>query len=424
MDSVMGGAVDTPTGEAGEPDRGAPVGRPEASPLERLASFRFAYGAIFLFLIAYVFTVEALEVVLQQHFEDAVEQAAQVDPQAGSVAVQISERVGSLLEQSPWIRFGDVRVRPLVLGADGRTLLYGGPHLAPAGELDPEIGARLLPAVSDVDLSLAHNTVLANAVLVGYAALLITTLAVYTRRLARRELQQLQVLGGARDAAAQRADAIARELERLQGRLSEVEPENEIYAEEIGALEQQRRDLQARLGALERREDELRRSSSRAQELEDEQSALEELLEEATSEMETKDEELQTLRSQLKRAGRKAGTPQRERDVWERRLRTLYKNLEVDDHALDGILALGDESSRLRAEEALKRLTEEPETAAVRRKVGGLPSHLSIFEMGFAGKGRIYYTRGRSRRTRILAVGAKNSQKPDLEYLSRLPKGT
>ena len=60
--------------------------------------------------------------------------------------------------------------------------------------------------------------------------------------------------------------------------------------------------------------------------------------------------------------------------------------------------------------------------AAVRRKVGGLPPHLSIFELGFAGKGRIYYTRGRTRRTRVLLVGAKNSQKTDLEYLSRLPK--
>jgi len=58
------------------------------------------------------------------------------------------------------------------------------------------------------------------------------------------------------------------------------------------------------------------------------------------------------------------------------------------------------------------------------REVGGLPPHLSIFELGFADKGRIYYTTGRTRRFRVLAIGAKNSQKTDLEYLSRLPKGT
>jgi hypothetical protein len=45
---------------------------------------------------------------------------------------------------------------------------------------------------------------------------------------------------------------------------------------------------------------------------------------------------------------------------------------------------------------------------------------LAIFELGFAGKGRIYYQRGEVRRYRILTIGAKNSQKTDLEYLSRL----
>ena len=59
--------------------------------------------------------------------------------------------------------------------------------------------------------------------------------------------------------------------------------------------------------------------------------------------------------------------------------------------------------------------------ASIRRKVGGLPPQLSIYELGFAGKGRIYYTRGRNLRYRLLLIGAKNSQKTDLEYLSRLP---
>jgi hypothetical protein len=75
---------------------------------------------------------------------------------------------------------------------------------------------------------------------------------------------------------------------------------------------------------------------------------------------------------------------------------------------------------RLRAEESLKKLDADVETAGSRRKVGGLPPSLSIFELGFAGKGRIYYTRGRQRRFRVLAIGGKASQKSDLEYLSRL----
>ena len=76
---------------------------------------------------------------------------------------------------------------------------------------------------------------------------------------------------------------------------------------------------------------------------------------------------------------------------------------------------------KLKAEEGIKRLADDSELSATRRKVGGLPPHRAIFELGFAGKGRIYYTRGRKLRYRILLIGAKNSQKTDLEYLSRVP---
>jgi hypothetical protein len=93
----------------------------------------------------------------------------------------------------------------------------------------------------------------------------------------------------------------------------------------------------------------------------------------------------------------------------------------MDDRAVNDMVGLRDEVMKLKAEEAIKRLADESDNAAVRRKVGGLPPQLSIFEMGFAGKGRIYYTRGTQQRFRILAIGAKNSQKTDLEYLSRLP---
>jgi hypothetical protein len=135
-----------------------------------------------------------------------------------------------------------------------------------------------------------------------------------------------------------------------------------------------------------------------------------------------RDDEIAQLEQRLKRAAKESpsGARAREGEHLARRLRTLYKNLEIDDRAIDDLVALRDLEMQLKAEEALKRLSDEPDTAAVRRKVGGLPPQLSIFELGFAGKGRIYYQKGDVRRFRILTVGAKNSQKQDLEYLSRL----
>ena len=263
--------------------------------------------------------------------------------------------------------------------------------------------------------------VLANAVLLFYASLLVTTLVVYTRRLAAREQLELDTLATTRDALATRASSIESELTTVRARLSEVEPESELQAEEIGNLQRERADLHGRLAQLEVREGELRSGSARTQKLEEERQALEELLDEATRDLSAKQSELSDLRSQTRRASKRA---ERDEELIARRLRTLYKNLEVDERAVENLAELGDEASRLRAEEAVKRLCDETDTAMVRRKVGGLPPHLSIFELGFADKGRIYYTSGRTRRFRVLAIGAKNSQKTDLEYLSRLPKGT
>jgi predicted nucleic acid-binding Zn-ribbon protein len=406
---------------AGEPER---VAERPASALERIASFRFAYVAIFVFLVAYVFTLRGLERGLTAHFTRAVEAAAKVDPKQGAVAAQIDARLRALLRDSAWIRAGQVRVQPVVIAADGRTLLFAGGGGLPSLPPSASAGAELLPASADVRVSIPYNSLLANAVLIVYAGLLVATLALHTRRLARRELASLRGLVAARDEVATRAVGIERELAGVRARLASALPESEAQQREIASLAEEREALYARLGELEARESALRGTGARALALEEERRALEQLLDEASRDLEAKEGEIAELRTQVKQAAKSAARNAKDAEALGRRFATLYKQLEVDERALTDVAELGDESLRLRAEEALKRLSDEPESALVRRKVGGLPPHLAIFELGFAGKGRIYYTQGAARRFRILAVGAKNSQNADLEYLSRLPKGT
>ena len=160
-------------------------------------------------------------------------------------------------------------------------------------------------------------------------------------------------------------------------------------------------------------------------ELDQEIHALEDLLEEASTDISSKDDEIQKLEVSLKKASRNAAKPTsrvREVDQLGKRLRTLYPPIEFENKAVEDLVNLRDETMKLKAEQAIKRLSDEADNVSIRRKVGGLPSHLSIFELGFAGKGRIYYSRGQQQRFRLLTVGAKNTQKTDLEYLSRLPK--
>jgi hypothetical protein len=317
-----------------------------------------------------------------------------------------------------------------VLGADGLTPLYvgGGKVLPPPPERSLDGVMRewfeLLPAIADIFVSVPHGSVLSTGIFVGYGAILIQGLFLYHRRIARAEQERLAAAVSARDSSADRARSIEEELAKVRDRLRELEPAERTQAHEIHTLERERADLHAKLRELAERETELRASASRAGELEGERQALEDLLEEALEDVTQKNGEIAALQDRLKSEGRIQASQSkgrsREAERVGKRFQALYKNLTVDDRAVADLVALGDESQKLRAEEALKRLDDDPDTAAVRRKVGGLPPHLAIFELGFAGKGRIYYARSERGGYRVLAIGGKATQKLDLEYLSRI----
>jgi len=277
-----------------------------------------------------------------------------------------------------------------------------------------------------LEVSIPPTGTFAIALLVTYGAILITSLFFYNRAVTARDNRLLQSALSAREATARRTEAIAQELKEVRERLGKVEPTEQVQAEEIRELQRERQILRGKLADLADREAELRRSAARSIELDQERLALEELLEEASEDLTSKEEEIQDLQARLKTAAKNAGDTRgggrtRALEQLSRRMRTLYKTVEFDDRVIHDLLALRDETMKLKAEEAIKRLADGSDAAAIRRKVGGLPPHLSIFELGFAGKGRVYYTRGRQRSFRVLSVGAKNTQNADLEYLSRLP---
>jgi len=398
--------------------------------LDRLYAFRVTYIAVVVCFLLYVFSVEAVESLLERHFSRVVAEAITVDSYFVPAADQIKTNIDSAVQDSAWVRIWDVRVNVMVLARDGITWLYVDGH-APPPSPDLSVQAllreteRLLPANGEVLLAVPHNTLLSNAILIFYASLLFQGLFFYNRRMGRKENQVLNEALELRDTAARNAESIEDELEAVRQQLLSVEPNEQEQREEIASLQAEREALEAQLSGLANRERELRGKADHAATLEQERRALEELLDEASGDLVAKDEEIQQLEKSLKRATRAAGGATgraRESDVLTKRMRTLYKNLEIDDRAIEDIIALRDENTKLRAEECLKRLSEEADNVAIRRKVGGLPNHLSIYELGFAGKRRIYYTKGQQRRFRVLVLGAKNTQQSDLDYLARLSK--
>jgi len=392
--------------------------------VDRLASFRVTYMAIVGFVLLSVVSILGIEAALEAYFEAEITEAIRVDPAAGPIAQQIQDRVADTIQNSAWVRIGGVRVDAIVIGADNTSLYALGRTPLPPPFPDPFLEAkRILPATADVFVSVPLDALLPSAIIVTYGAVLIWGLFLYQGHIARREQQQIDAAIAARDETARRAERIGTELEQVRARLAQVEPTERAHNEEIHVLQRERAELHRKLAQLADREAELRDRAARTTELDEERNALEDLLEEAVEDLSQRESEIQSLQARLKRAEKSAPAPAgkgRAAEQLAKRFRTLYKNVSVDDHALQDIIRLRDEAMKLRAEEGIKKLDDSPDTAGTRRKVGGLPPQLSIFELGFAGKGRIYYTRGDGQRFRILAIGAKNSQKTDLEYLSRL----
>jgi predicted nucleic acid-binding Zn-ribbon protein len=404
--------------------------KPGEKRLGGLKSFRIIGLSIFAFSAVYVVSLDVTEILLQRHFAGQIERALRVSPADGPIASQIQYGIQELLASSRWINLGEARVSIHVYGADGITPLYLEGRFIPAPEaLDPVAGmteaVRLLPASYSLEVSVPPTGAFALAMLNVYGAILLTSLFFYNRAVTARDSRLLESALTARDATARRTETIAEELKEVRERLDKVEPTERTQAEEIRELQRERQALQGKLSDLADREAELRRSAARSIELDQERQALEDLLEEASGDLDSKENEIQDLQTRLKKASKnvgegRAGSRTRAVEQLNRRLRTLYQTVEFDDRVIQDMVALRDETMKLKAEEGIKRLAGDSELASIRRKVGGLPPQISIYELGFAGKGRIYYTRGHNLRYRVLLIGAKNSQKTDLEYLSRL----
>lgn len=399
---------------------------------EHYSAFYVVYIGLFVLLIAYLASVRLAEHHLGIEFQDRVDRAVEVADFDRPVVQQIQERIERAVQDSRWVRWGGLRVTTLVLAQDGLTWLYVDGRAERPPPVDPAPTdlltewIDLLPARAEVTTTLPHNALLSNSILIAYAAVLLQVLYLSQRRSSRRERDRLHSALLARNEAARRTTEIEAELAKTRFRLSEVEPKDRARSAEIEALQREREDLQRKLSRLASREESLRSGADRAVDLDQEVRALEDLLEEATGDLDAKNAEISRLETSLKKASKSSSKLQSSKvkasELLARRFRTLYKTVEVDDRAIEDIVGLGDESLRLKAEEAVKRLADEADNVAVRRKVGGLPDHVQVFELGFAGKGRIYYARGKGRRFRILCVGAKNSQSADLDYLANLPK--
>ncbi len=408
-------------------------------------SFRFITGAILAFIFLYIFTLKGGESLIASRVTQTLRQAVIVDPEeilSGEVHYGdlVHDHVRAALAKQ-WIRtlarLGAeldvvVRSRQGQIFYPSQLEWFSEDVLSLPGEIVPSPGApsagpaeRGTDALArqnyqlmrqgltlDVGARIGNNTWLANGILVIYLFALLQVLWLHARRfILRTEHEKLELAERLERESADRISRIEGELARVRSKFAEASRYAGERVGQIRALQTEKEKLEKRLGGW---------SWEDAAELEKEVESLELQLKEAESEKKAQEEKIRTLSESIQKREARAFPrgKTKEAEFLERRLRTLYKNLEFEHRVVADLINLGDDEAMLRAEEVIKRLNDRDDNLPIRRKVGGLERG-NIFELGFGFKRRIYYCQGDGGRLRIILVGSKNTQDKDLSYLRR-----
>lgn len=206
------------------------------------------------------------------------------------------------------------------------------------------------------------------------------------------------------------------EIERL--RMSEDDYNRQLNSLE-GEIERMTMDICRMKNDLDKEKEQ---AESSAQEMLEEMIALEEDIAGKEAQYAQQKQTMAELQAKLHRLEqprpKEKGARRKPIDMARKRLVTLYKNIDIHERAITGYMELS-EDLKLKCEEMLVQINENATSVDVKRKVFGRKGQISVLEVVFGYKGRLYYIPKGESRSELLVVGTKNSQKKDLEYLGR-----
>ena len=103
-----------------------------------------------------------------------------------------------------------------------------------------------------------------------------------------------------------------------------------------------------------------------------------------------------------------------------KRFSALNKNISINERAISGFVDLN-EDLKIKAEETIHQLNEKPDSVLIKRKVFvGKRDRKTVLEVIFGYKGRLYYRNLKDSTIEVLAIGTKNTQAKEMEFLNKL----
>jgi TolA-binding protein len=253
----------------------------------------------------------------------------------------------------------------------------------------------------DVKTRFEHNRLLSNTILITSILLSLLILFFHYKSAARKA-------------------AIEDQEKSLEiNRLKKLETEN---IRQLDALAQERQNLQSELEVLkEIFSDEQKRAERDEDDLIEEIESLEKKLEHNIALQDTQQQEISALKEKIAthEKGRQPTRKAKPTDNVKKRFRVLYKDLAITDRAVSGYLDLNEEL-KLKAEEVIHQLNSDAAAVTIKRKVFGGKGNKTVLEVIFGYKGRLYFRNTSEQRVEVLAIGTKNTQARELEFLARL----
>ena len=332
---------------------------------------------------------------------------------SGSVPLQqaIQTNVDAFLNENRWLKWGGKAVVTVKTQKD--TLLYPlsvqyDDNPSGLGNQPVQVAAenyRLINEGPQVSLSfkLPHNTVLTNGVLGVYILAALCVLFGYYRfwsaryrQAARSQDNERQRLSEAASAYRDKLDVLAAERDKMTRELDQM----------ASVLNQAKKSADAN-------EEEMIDEIVALEEKIAAKAAYQEAQQQAVAEMQDKIDQLERRLEKDRRSKRSPA------DITHKRFAALYKNLVIRDRAVEGYLDLVDDL-KIKCEEVIHQLNDEPDSITVKRKVFGKKNRLTVLEVVFGYKGRLYFRPKGPNQSELLAIGTKNTQQKELEYLDRL----
>lgn len=379
----------------------------------KFISFKIVILCILLPPLFYIFSVQYLERYLTARYSSEIRNIYIGDTRPlldGNISLKdtVGKNINAYLQSSRLLAYG-VKITVNVITKQG-TVLY--PSFF---EEDHALRSDTVQTAADnyrlmneglvltVDLKLGHNAPLSLAVLAFYMIFSLLVFYYYYRIGIRK--------------AGQSEFEKDKEIRRLQ----ELE---RLHNERLRSLMQDREKLAAESLRIKKAlEDEKSRASTNEDGMIEEIVKLEKRLEQNRLLQKEQQEELEALRERMseseEKGGRKESRP-KARDADIKRFRVLYKNLSLHERAVSGFSGLADEL-KIKAEEVIHQLNDNPELITIKRKVFGKKSRQTVLEVIFGYKGRLYFKKTKDNKIEVLAIGSKNTQTKDLEFLDNLP---